>query len=257
MKIYYCGKENCLPRHFFGPAIRSHYLLHFILAGQGVYKTSEGIFQVKEREAFLIRPGEVTYYEADKNNPWSYAWIAFDGPDTTGILEECNFIDKHLVAKIDKKKKDRIIWLLSNIVAVFEEPKHDYKELLGYFYLIMSCMEKRETEKTSGYDKRYLKESIDYIHQNYSYNISIGDVARHVGIDRTYLYRIYIKYKKGSPKQYLMKYRLLVAKDMLENTNYSITEVALSSGFHDASSFCKTFQKMEGIAPLQYRKNKS
>lgn len=256
MKIYYCGKEDCRPGHFFGPAIRSHYLLHFILEGQGYYKIKEELLQVKAGEAFLIRPGEVTYYEADRKRPWSYAWIAFDGPDSMSLLEERGFTGDDLVGKVDENKKEKVNRLLGEIVTVFDEPNHDEKELLGYFYLIMSCMEKREEGKPSEYDKGYLKKSIDYIHHNYSYNINISDVARHVGIDRTYLYRIYMRYKKVSPKQYLMAYRLLVAKDMLEHTDYQITEIALSAGFHDASSFCKIFQRAEKMAPLMYRKAK-
>lgn len=256
MRIYYCGREDCQPGHFFGPAIRSHYLLHFILEGQGSYKIQEEVFQLTAGEAFLIRPEEVSYYEADRKKPWKYAWVAFDGPDTVSLLEECGFIGNKLVGKIEETKRGKITGLLAEIVAVFDAPRHDRNELLGYFYLIMSCMEKPEEKKPSEYDKGYLEKSVEYIHHNYSYTINISDVARHVGIDRTYLYRIYMRYKKVSPKQYLMAYRLLVAKDMLEHTDYTVTEIALSAGFHDASSFCRIFQRMEQMAPLQYRREK-
>ena len=89
MKVYYCGREDCEKGHFFGPAVRSHQLIHFVLKGKGIYRTEYGEYEIKEGEAFLIRPGEVTYYRADLEEPWSYAWIAFDGDEAEALLERC------------------------------------------------------------------------------------------------------------------------------------------------------------------------
>lgn len=49
--------------------------------------------------------------------------------------------------------------------------------------------------------------------------------------------------EKLSPKQYLLRHRLRMAVEMLCTTSYSITEIALSCGFHDASSFSGCFRK--------------
>ncbi len=252
MKIYYCGKEDCAPGHFFGPAVRPHYLIHFVSEGKGIYKTQTDSYQVKAGEAFLICPEEVTYYQADEEKPWSYAWIAFGGEGAKEILEQHHFSETCLVSKI--VKMERTFSFLKDMIALFENFSYDEKELLGYFYLIISGMERDSGSEVKNYDKGYMERAIDYIHHNYSYNISISDVARHVGIDRTYLFRIFKQYKEISPKQYLINYRIMVAKDMLQNTKYNVTEVALSSGFHDSSSFCKSFQKAEGMTPLQYRR---
>lgn len=68
VKVYYCGREDCEKGHFFGPAVRSHQLIHFVLKGKGIYRTEYGEYEIKEGEAFLIRPGEVTYYRADRSH---------------------------------------------------------------------------------------------------------------------------------------------------------------------------------------------
>ena len=56
VKVYYCGREDCEKGHFFGPAVRSHQLIHFVLKGKGIYRTEYGEYEIKEGEAFLIRP---------------------------------------------------------------------------------------------------------------------------------------------------------------------------------------------------------
>jgi len=254
MKIFYCGKENCLPGHFFGPAVRPHFLIHFILDGQGSYLTGDREYQVKAGEAFLIRPGDVTYYEADQENPWSYAWIAFNGYEVQELLAERGLAEEQLIGRIRPDKWEMAERLLGDMVRQFEHACYDETELLGYFYLIMSCLVMIENQKQKRYDMDYFEKAVDYIRHNYSYPIHIQDIARHVGIDRTYLYRIFIQYEDISPKQYLTRYRLMVAKDMLENTSYRITEIAFSCGFHDASAFSRGFFREGQMSPQQYRK---
>lgn len=253
LTIYYCGMEECSPGHFFGPAVRPHYLIHFILKGRGIYKTPYDTFHLKEGQAFLIRPREVTYYEADKDAPWTYGWAAFDGPEADRIIHEYGLAHTHPVSETNSL--DEVYFYLNRLIALFEGSSQIHDGLLGYFYLLMSFYPNEEQGEVISYNKGYLTYALSYIRHNYGYDINVNDIARHVGIDRTYLYRIFMEYEKLAPKQYLTDYRLMVARDMLINTSYNITEIALSCGFHDSSSFCKSFLKKEGITPLKFRKN--
>ena len=70
----------------------------------------------------------------------------------------------------------------------------------------------------------------------------------------TYLYRIFMEKEKLSPKQYLLNHRLRMAVEMLCTTSYSITEIALSCGFHDASSFSGCFRQQFHMSPRDFRK---
>ena len=58
LRLYYSGSESCAPGHFFGPAIRPHYLIHFIRSGSGKYICQDSIFELEKGDAFLILPGE-------------------------------------------------------------------------------------------------------------------------------------------------------------------------------------------------------
>ena len=54
--IYYCGYEQCLPGHAFGPAVRPHYLIHLVLNGCGIYKCGNETYTLNAGDAFLISP---------------------------------------------------------------------------------------------------------------------------------------------------------------------------------------------------------
>jgi hypothetical protein len=71
------GHEKCLPHHSFGPAVRTEWLLHFVLSGKGSFRTARGEYRVQKGEMFIIKPMEITYYEADADEPWEYVWISF------------------------------------------------------------------------------------------------------------------------------------------------------------------------------------
>ena len=79
LRIYYCGREQCAPGHFWGPAIRPHYLLHVVLHGKGEFFYQEKKYELSAGDAFLIEPMQTHYYQADKEEPWEYAWVGFDG----------------------------------------------------------------------------------------------------------------------------------------------------------------------------------
>ena len=75
LRIYYCGREQCAPGHFWGPAIRPHYLLHVVLHGKGEFFYQEKKYELSAGDAFLIEPMQTHYYQADKEDPWEYAWV--------------------------------------------------------------------------------------------------------------------------------------------------------------------------------------
>ena len=251
INIYYCGKEKCAPGHYFGPAVRPHYLMHFILNGKGIYQVGDKVYEVKKGGAFLILPNEITYYEADKNEPWEYAWAAFDGEESDEVLQTAGLSKLNLVCNIFKLEE--CCRYLENMIERFQKPGyHDY-ELMGLFYLVFSTVARTETRIKKVPEQGYLDKAVSYILQNYSYDINVSDIARYVGIDRTYLFKIFKKYKNISVKKYLIEYRILAAKDMIGNTEYNMTEIALSCGFYDLPSFCRLFKQLEGITPTEYR----
>lgn len=253
LKVYYCGKEDCAKGHFFGPAVRSHYLVHFVFQGKGIYKTKDKIYEVREKQAFLIQPEEVTYYQADEDDPWKYAWVAFDGEEAIGIAEHY-FSKDELICEMKEREESKERF--EKLIDAFGKKGENKERILGYFYLIMSGLFQRETSMVWDDEESYYKKAAAFIRNNYSYRIQIQEVADYVGIDRTYLYRIFKNQVGISPKQYLERYRLESAQDMLDNTDYKITEIAYSCGYQDSSAFGRYFYRKMGKTPAEYRKER-
>jgi AraC-like DNA-binding protein len=251
MTLYYCGYEKCAPSHFFGPAIRPHYLIHYVLKGQGSYHENGKEHKLSTGDGFLITPGKTTYYIADSKNPWEYCWIGFDGFDAKTILGTCGLSEANLTFHInDDKLKDSFL----ELNQVFNGRTGNIYSYISYLYRIFSFMMQTSKTNTSSITEDYMEQATEYINHNYIYDIKIRDVAKSIGIDRTYLYKLFIANQKVSPQQYLIEYRLQTACRHLRETKLTITEIAYSCGFKDSPSFNKHFKKRYHMTPIQYRK---
>jgi AraC-like DNA-binding protein len=245
--VYYCGYEKCESCHAFGPAVRTQYLLHFVISGKGKYSVGGETYPVAAGQAFLIKPSELTYYQADRRDPWEYMWVAFDGIDGKEVVRRTGFAASYVVSIPQPREFQNC---LSGIIAQFQEGAGSEYRILSYFYGAMAQLE--HGEKAGSYEEEYLGKAIRYIQNNYSYPVKIADLARYVGVDRTYLYKIFRDREGYSPKQYLLLVRIDAAKNMLRTQRYSVGEIALSCGFSDVPSFCKHFKKLTGTTPGQF-----
>ncbi len=101
--------------------------------------------------------------------------------------------------------------------------------------------------------QRMVRQAMAYIHTHYAEPIDRSDLARHLNINEQYLTRCFNREIGVSPIVYLNRCRIEQAKRMLEQGKYSITQVALSSGFSNQSYFSRIFQREVGVSPRAYQ----
>jgi len=99
----------------------------------------------------------------------------------------------------------------------------------------------------------YVQKATSYISANYSYPITVEDVAAYVGLSRSHLFRSFEKVLQCSPKEYLTDFRIRQACALLKQTDLSVTAIANSVGFENNLYFSKAFHKIKGISPKKYR----
>lgn len=111
-------------------------------------------------------------------------------------------------------------------------------------------------KSTDGKYEQRVKKILEYIEGHYADYITIEDMARQVNISRTECFRCFQKITGQTPLEYLTFYRLSQAAYKLHNTDSSITEICISSGFSQPSYFGKKFREYYGVSPLKYRKQR-
>jgi len=98
-----------------------------------------------------------------------------------------------------------------------------------------------------------VKQVFAYIHQNYSRALSLKEMAETVGVSKSYLSRIF-KIDTGiSLWEYLNRFHVQKAKELLLLTNESITEIAADVGNEDVGYFGRIFREVTGFSPRAFR----
>lgn len=97
------------------------------------------------------------------------------------------------------------------------------------------------------------KRAIRYISQNFAQNLNLNMVAAHVNLNPAYFSTLFKQSTGSSFKEYLNMVRIEESKRLLANTEYSIIDIALATGFEDQSYFSKVFKRYTGLTPKQYR----
>lgn len=92
-----------------------------------------------------------------------------------------------------------------------------------------------------------------YISENYCKQISLASISNVVNLNPVYFSYIFKKNTGVTFIDYTNQYRIKVAKELLKNIKYNISEIASLSGFKNARYFSKTFQKIVGVTPSDYK----
>lgn len=93
-----------------------------------------------------------------------------------------------------------------------------------------------------------------FIQENYVEKLTLEQIADAASISTRECLRCFRESIHQSPMDYLIEYRVQVAKKLLETTNLSITEIALRCGFNSNSYFTKIFHRSCGKTPNAYRR---
>ncbi len=103
-------------------------------------------------------------------------------------------------------------------------------------------------------DNDYIEQSIKYMQEYYSSNITIKEICNIIFISPCHFQRIFKAGMKQTPYNYLMKLRIGKAKEKLIKSNDSIEEIGRLCGFLSVSHFSSVFKRFEGISPSEYKK---
>lgn len=258
--LYQFGWEHCTPCQSFGPAARNHYLFHYVISGTGTLhadniKGTPVSYQVKSGQGFMIFPGQICTYVADKEIPWEYVWIEFDGLRVKNAIELTGLHQNQPVYRARFKDMSEIMKneMLYMINHKEEPPFH----LIGHLYLFLDALVRSlasvEPDKGNSLRDFYIKEAFAFIEQNFQNDISVEAIAAACGLNRSYFGKIFRESTGKSPQEFLISYRMIKAAELLKLTTLSISNIGNAVGYSNQLHFSRAFKNVYGISPRQWR----
>lgn len=109
-------------------------------------------------------------------------------------------------------------------------------------------------ENYSASSQARLQLMMQYIHQDFAYNISLSDIADQAKVSKSTALNLFQRYLGISLVTYLINYRLQEAAKLLASTEKKVTVISKDTGFDSVDYFCKAFKKYYKLTPTEYRK---
>ena len=135
--------------------------------------------------------------------------------------------------------------------------EHHSLEIVGSLYKLLGLLLKHcvDTSLSKNRTSENLDNVLNYINANLGRKLSIEEISKTLGYERSYFCRKFKKTIGVTATEYIRIARLEQARELLEKTNRSIMNIAISSGFHDSAYFINCFKKVYGVSPSKYRKS--
>lgn len=210
--------------------------------------------RIREKEGCPYPSGEILSLKTAVEN--------HDGTRAGLLLDE--LLD--VIEMADVTMCSAILWDVSGIFQadrnqLLEEQKSNREDLKAFSVHVLQKMKKEtenfqktETEKASGYKKRDIVDVLNYIYENYlDENFSVKGMAAYFQTSVSNISHFFKKNMEVTISQYVEQIKLEKAKELLQNSDKKIAEVAADLRYANSTAFIEMFKKYEGITPGMYR----
>lgn len=250
----------------FGPCTRNHYLFHYVISGAGTLVAddadgNEHQFHIHTGQGFLIFPHQVTTYWADKQHPWEYTWIEFDGLYAAEIIRNAGLSIQNPILHVVDKVAGQTLMETMLEMAKDVERTHFYK--MSKLYLFADCLIRASggtsmpSVSNTTLSDYYLQTAFLYIEKNFMNDISVESIAARCNIHRNRLLKLFKDQIGQGPQEYLIKYRMSKAAQLLLTTKLSINEIGNAVGYVNQLHFSRAFKSVYGMSPKYFREMKA
>lgn len=251
--IFEIGCEKCDPLHYWGPHRKNGYVFHYCKSGKGILKIDDKTYEIKKGDLFYIAPDDKCFYQADGVDPWEYEWIYFGGMKAKSLISKTAFFDSDRVVKCCNPKDfcdilDSVIDNETSEIGDIEAMEALYR----FFAWLLKNYPNREKKSKMHPNEKYWLQILNYIYINFPYNLTVNAISQSVGLERTYVYKLFLKNAGISAIEFIENLRISIACDKILQNDSSLLLIAQEVGFNDYAWFNKVFKRIVGILPSEY-----
>ena len=235
------------------------YGVYLVRDGKGVYTLAGTKFPVKKNDVFALYPNIPVRCAADRSKPWELQALSFDGADARLLLNAAGFMPQNPVRTLDLPTAASFVKMLEGIYSWRGQDIYHTITSTAALYAVLSLLAKTASPDPTAVPQGWtgavhFQKALKFINDSYMRPINVTDIAEHVNLSRSRLYRVFMQQVFISPQQYLTEYRIREAIRLLQSRAGSVKEISDAVGFEDPAYFTRLFKKVTGKSPKNYMK---
>jgi AraC family transcriptional regulator of arabinose operon len=227
--------------------------LWFVWKGQGRLLSGGEPADLRPGTCALLRPGGDYQASHDPAHPIGYTRIAFYFLDAAGkpfqppeedLPPGTQFVsDWHLADSALRK-----------VVAAFAEDSEPGRTLAeAYLQAFLLHVRHSASHPAKGVDMERLRPALQAIQEQPHRQFRVGALAKLVQLSGNQFTRLFKAATNATPSQYIIQQRLNRARELLDTTMLSVSEIADILGYPDVFAFSRQFRRKTGVSPRQWR----
>lgn len=233
-----------------------------ILSGSGTVYVDDQPYEIEKEQVFLLCPQQLHAIHCGEKNaaPLKMLDVKFTVADPA-LFED-------LVRVGDMFHLQDFGWFVrffDKIIAESAQQRPYYYSIISGYLLEMlvrivrerlgqpAAAPEEEAPRVATFKGVDVAALMQYIDFNYSRIISLEDLSTLAGVNKTTLISIFKEVYGTTPIRYINRIRLRKAKELLVNTDTSVSEIADLVGFQSIHYFSRFFKAKENCTPMEYR----
>lgn len=229
------------------------YNLHIVLGGKGFLFAEGKRYELSKGQGFLYGPGLRQSYRADPHEPWNIRWVHFFGERLEALLDGKGLDEPWLFTITELPPIEALTDRLLGLGRSYRI--EDEFSVASTLYELLAQLQFRSDRLNVPVNQasEKIRAVANYVRANSSEPFSIEQAAAIAGYSTHYFSRKFGQTFGMSFPDFLLESRLIEAKRLLISTSLSVKQIALETGFSQASYFSSRFKRLVGMTPLEFR----
>ncbi len=240
-----CNDRYCVTR----PNGCETHLILITIKGRGVLRLERKEYDLTAGTIAFIPRGLPNSYFTPVNGLWEFYWLHPYGDAAAHFLDLAapmgSYLTQFELGYDYQQRMETLMQLCTERGRGSEWLISQQLSDLLHHMVIQLCSEPGQ-ESLSNRAIRYMK-------RHFREPITLDEIAQSLFVSTAHLIRAFKKETGCTPHQYLTRYRLLFAVQLLEFSDRRVEEIAAEAGFSSSSHFISNFRREYGYTPLQYR----
>ena len=231
------------------------FLCFVVLSGRGKLQYEGVDYELRAGDCVFIDCRKA-YSHSTSDDLWALQWCHFYAPSLPAVYEKYKERGGRPVFHPDDLTPFTPLLIDLYNLASSSDYIRDMRinEKLGVLLTLLMEQSWHPESVTVSRKRMELVEIKNYLDERYTERVTLDDLAEHFFINKFYLSKIFKETYGTTVNNYLISKRITRAKQLLRFTDMTVDEVGVAVGMGDANYFSRMFRKVEGISPMEYRK---
>jgi AraC-like DNA-binding protein len=248
----------------FVPAVPGDYPLHYhdhfememVTEGHGSVFFNGQTFPLNVKDICLLRPLDYHKNHCDTNMMFEHVKVR-ENVLPKWILNRIHFFKNPVIYHLSDKDFATFSTLFGLLADEFSSSHGNSAEASTILCeLIFTYFFRLDPSQSYGANENFIMKVTYFLQHNnrFTEKVSLDEIAEYTGYSKYYTSSMFHKLYGSTIQDYIVSLRIEYAKKLIIQTDYSMTEIIMESGFPSTSNFYQKFTKLVGCSPLQFKK---